>query len=129
MDDVEVDDDDEGGVDVDGLTFELVGPLLLLFVAIEGMGLSRPTSTTSIFVEEHFAKFESISLSLLVVRFCGDSDCCGGAEEFSDGGGSDVSGEFVAEALEEVVDVEDNELATDICGGIVAIVCGDMRDK
>lgn len=119
--------------DVEGsLTFELVGPLLVVAVVfIVGTGLSRPTSNTSIFAEEHFVADESESLSpLTVVRFCGDSDC--GAietDELNEGGGREVRGEFVADTLEDVVDVDDIEFATEICGFIAAIVCGDMRDK
>lgn len=120
----------EGG-DVDGsLAFELMEPLFVVAAAIViGMGLSRPTSTTSMFAEEHFVAEERESLSPLpVVRFCGD---CGAieADELSEGGGKEVKGEFVAETLEDVVEVEDIAFDTDICGFIVAIVCGDMRDK
>lgn len=135
VDDVFVDEaveEVDGGV-VGSMMFELVGPLFVV-VAVEfimGMGLSRPTSTTSIFVEEHFAVDARDSLSpLAVVRFCGDSDC--GAfeiDELNEGGGREVKGEFVADILDDVVEVEDIEFDTDICEFIVAIVCGDIRDK
>lgn len=108
----------------------LTGPELLL-MADKG-GLSRPTSTTSMLTidDEHLLLLASVSLSPLleVVRFCGDN--ADWVAEFSEGGGGrPVSGEFVAEAFEDEVDVEDMELATVICGCIEANVCGDMRDK
>lgn len=66
----------------------------------------------------------------VLVRFCGD---CGAitTDEFCEGGGSGVKGEFVADTFDDVVDVDvdDIEFDTVICGFIVAIVCGDMREK
>lgn len=122
----------DGGVD-GSLTLEFGG----VVVFIMEMGLSRPTSTTSIFTDEHLVALKTGSLSpfalllllvvvlVAVVRFCGDNDCGSGG-----GGGKELSGELVAERFEDVdVDVEDIEFAADICGFIVAIVCGDMRDK
>lgn len=108
-----------------------------LLVVMGGMGLSRPTSTTSMFTtdEEHFVV---VSLSPpFVLRFCGDNADWLAVFALSDdsdpdeagGGGNDVSGEFVAEAFDDEVDVEDMELATVICGCIEANVCGDIRDK